>query len=873
MDRGNDDEDDDDLQCLEVITLDPDAVVFDDEEDGEEDDSPSLDRHAIELFSAVDDDDEDDEDVEYLIEQESSSGPSSLSSAAESPEPFPASRIFSDELELLLTNVDGDDTDPDLTVIPGPARAQTGGRRPYRKSMSLPMSPVGGARQRLDSFNFSEFLFSPLKMAQDGDTSALFEDDFNLLNYVDTDPGPVLMADDSPPEKKEKKLFVAPSPVEQTKPAVAVAPIAVEPKKTLSKGKCLDLLRSTHERQENLVKRCVAIDQNKRVAKNLFPAKSGAVAKKSFGRVATKKSSADASLKSDPNWSPDAGPTRRAAKSAAKSKEQKTNSGNSQGGSNNSARAAGLASGNSNLSELKRRFLANIPTPVAPKRRTAATPVVPAKVIRTDVPVLPLDHNYCSPVKRSQPLARTVRAAKSAILIEEAPPQQVKKEKSPAKLQLPVPVVVKAEPPARVKCEPLPVPVIAVKKEPVEVTAEPSAKRRTTINLEEYKRMRASSSAATVVAPLPKDYVDPISEAKEKALRMQERRKAARLKQEELRLNTTPLVPILPLAVMTGLVSEEVYRAQLSGEGRDGQTGRGSEDDAAQRHLPFDEIMIVSVGCNTRVSVRPDFQSTALLPQLAKSAITSNSLLSSIQDVVIKKAAPHSQAESFAPEQSPTQLSPGKPEGANEGVAAEATQSDHSAYHHGEDKIIMHLRKDRIRPSVASASCQTELTAEFPALKRLVAAVGNKRNYRRRSTSSCSSRSRSRSRSSSGSESDSGKSRSRSRSSSFSESSSSSCSESEDYYGRSTKRRRLYSNRSWSRSRSRSQSCRRSLSRERSRFRSRSPRSVWARDSRSRSRSRDSRPVSRVNNRNNNNSNSSARWKNIKQSPEERPKK
>lgn len=834
------------MQCLEVI-IDPDSGHFDNG-------PPSDIRAAVEFLAHEDDD----EDVAFIFEEieneeesrSSASSSMSHSSLAIIEHPYPTSHLFTDELEMLLTHVDGDDSDPGVAAISGPS-AQSG-RRLYRKSMSLPMSPAGGARERLDSYNFNEFLLSPLKMPLDVDPVSHFEDismrnDFNLITYVGNDALPQQQLQKEPPVK----VVAVQAPVISKKTA---------PKQVLSKGKCLDLLRATHERQENLVKRCVALDQQqqKRVTKNLFVTVTGnKLSSAKRGKAALKKQPAvDVSLKSDPNWSPSrdwedhSAPKRGSVKAASQkssssTKEQKTNSGNSQAATTNCATTTnrtGAGSGNSssNLNDIKRRFLANIPMVVAKsssavKRKAAEQKPQPVKLARFDLPVLPpvLDHNYCSPVKRSQPLAKVgTKPTKTAILIEKAPLK--KDQKSPKKT-----LQVTSQPPA-------------IKAVPSAVLVNP----KRTINLEDYKKMRnqGQGNNTNTINPslaVPKDYVDPISEAKEKALRMAERRKAARRKQDEIKLETPPLVPILPLAVMTGMISEEGYNAQLL------QDENGVEVDP-QKLLPFDEIMIVSVGCNTSVTIRPDYKSKALLSNLsnemrAKNPITSNSLLFSIQDVVTKKSAP---PPTFVAQKSPdtVQYSPGKPEGAKEG----AVNNDHTGYHHGEDKIIMHLRKDRIRAKTCTGSCQTEITPEFPELKRLP--VANKRHYRRRS------RSTSRSSSSSGSSSSGSDSEYDRESRSSSVVSGDLYSGSEDEFGR-AKRRRLYSNRSWSRSRSPSQNCRGSRSRYRSR--SRSPRRNWSRASVSKSRSRsrsDSRPTTTIRNRNTNNNNPN-RWRNINKSP------
>lgn len=952
-----------------MITIEPGDDCFE-EDDDDVSPSSSTHKHTFEatLFSNDDDDEDeeeyfdedDDPDMDIIYEDgipDEDSSRSSAGSAAYSKmvkmeeeaaaedvddelqfnhHPYPTARLFTDELELLLTNVDGNDSDPDVVVIPGPA-ADRPCRRMYRKSMSLPMSPVVGMRERLDSINFNEFLLSPIKLGglEHGDVD--FEDismrngDFNLLSFVGQDtealkespvkevePQPVVVVQREVP----RAVIVKQEEAEQVQAPLQPA----APAKSYSKGKCLQLLRATHQRQENMAKRCGAIDTQKMIAKKLFPSEREEtpmlpVVKKSVPKV-PRKSERD----SDPDWSPMpevSAPVARNELAAKKGTKQQQRAGASASqvvvsGSSSSVGAtkSHLVSGSSNLHDIKRRFLANIPL-VHCSKATANNAAVKRKQPQQHPQVmkvadLSFDHNYCSPVKRFQPIAKTaVRVTKSTILIDDAPlksPKKgasikmenvvVKEEKAPRTLENPG-----KQQPTPTAALPMQVKVKAAVAAPIPTVV---VKRRA-INLEDYKRLRSggeakkgdqtsnaknnvmkcvpgeakeddegdkssptgSASAASADSPTAmihssvaavavhedeKKYVDPISEAKNKALRMQERRRAARLKQEDIQLKA-PLVPILPLAVMTGLISEETYLAELnsSADSKAVAAIKGKDE----RLLPFDEIQVVSVGCNTNTTIRPDYQSTTLLSDLShqmrtKAPLQKNSLLFSIQDVVIKKTnAPHEQ-DAVSP--ATAEYSPGKPEGASEGTVA---ANDHTGYHHGEDKVIMHLRKDRIRPKTSSATVQTDFTAEFPELERWAPLVReskrNKRHYRRR---------RSPLSGSSDTDSDSYSDRSGS-SDEFSGDEESG----EDEFGRSSKRRRLYStSRPYSRSRSRSTSVRRS----RSRFTSRSP-CRRSRNSRSRSRSRSvSDTRSTVRNHNNVNLNNNRnRWRPKNPSPGE----
>lgn len=139
----------------------------------------------------------------------------------------------------------------------------------------------------------------------------------------------------------------------------------------------------------------------------------------------------------------------------------------------------------------------------------------------------------------------------------------------------------------------------------------------------------------------------------------------------------------------------------------------------------YEEIIIVSVGCGTDISI-PELsfgnkisiesnacksKETVLLSDIqttivkANSAIelgkiSSTSLISSIQNEILKKST-ETKAESAASKQPP-----------KAGNAQEETV-------HGENKVIMHLRKDRIRPRTATIAIQTEPYFQFPPLERL----------------------------------------------------------------------------------------------------------------------------------------------------------
>lgn len=140
----------------------------------------------------------------------------------------------------------------------------------------------------------------------------------------------------------------------------------------------------------------------------------------------------------------------------------------------------------------------------------------------------------------------------------------------------------------------------------------------------------------------------------------------------------------------------------------------------------YEEIVLVSSGCNTDCSILPSAESKngggkTLLNDIMKenkddqSLTSSMSLFSSIQAVVVQGSRAHN----------------------------EQSRDNEKKEEHGEDKIIMHLSKNRLKPFLCSISVQTDYHPLFPPLL-LSASIINKssRNYRRKV-----SRSRSRSRS------------------------------------------------------------------------------------------------------------------------------
>lgn len=134
----------------------------------------------------------------------------------------------------------------------------------------------------------------------------------------------------------------------------------------------------------------------------------------------------------------------------------------------------------------------------------------------------------------------------------------------------------------------------------------------------------------------------------------------------------------------------------------------------------YEEIIIVSMGCNTNISIpakvcsktdRTDGKSLLLSniqstiekvsAKTEMMKISSCSLISSIQDVICKKATSEMTVKQ------------------GDETKSKADKENTNEAEHGENKVIMHLRKDRVRPQTVTISVQTEPYFQFPPLERL----------------------------------------------------------------------------------------------------------------------------------------------------------
>ncbi|EDW16717.2 uncharacterized protein LOC6575242 [Drosophila mojavensis] len=225
---------------------------------------------------------------------------------------------------------------------------------------------------------------------------------------------------------------------------------------------------------------------------------------------------------------------------------------------------------------------------------------------------------------------------------------------------------------------------------------------------------------------------DPITVAKNKVLRMLEMKRAQQLKIIDSRVSAkvprvTKLPPLKDIIKDTNCMETE------------------PETDAApttqavassKLQADYEEIIIVSVSCNTDITIPPHQASVALRDNktttassrsLLKSSVLlynisngndackdmTNSLIASIQSEVVKQT----NCEALVTT-----------------TVATAEAADKNGQH-GEDMVIMHLPKNRVRKRMVSMATQTDLQPEFPLLTLPTARQSRdrtRRSYRKR---------------------------------------------------------------------------------------------------------------------------------------------
>ncbi|EDX11605.1 uncharacterized protein LOC6726691 [Drosophila simulans] len=218
--------------------------------------------------------------------------------------------------------------------------------------------------------------------------------------------------------------------------------------------------------------------------------------------------------------------------------------------------------------------------------------------------------------------------------------------------------------------------------------------------------------------------MDPITMAKNKVLRMLEMKRAQQLKIIDSRVSAkvprvTKLPPLKDIVKDTYCMETEDPSKEIAPLSN-------------KLHPDYEEIIIVSASCNTDITIPPNQLSKASPRSLLKSSVLlynisngqdanknmSNSLIASIQSEVVRQT-------------SNTTLS---------AIQSNATKDMSSAdknCQHGEDMVIMHLPKDRVRKTLVSIATQTDLQPEFPLLTlppKRQSRERTRRNYRKRRT-------------------------------------------------------------------------------------------------------------------------------------------
>ncbi|KAH8247718.1 hypothetical protein KR038_009123 [Drosophila bunnanda] len=254
---------------------------------------------------------------------------------------------------------------------------------------------------------------------------------------------------------------------------------------------------------------------------------------------------------------------------------------------------------------------------------------------------------------------------------------------------------------------PLPSPIPAVK-------STPSPQKAVIANI--VSSLKCPSKEANSVP------MDPITVAKNKVLRMLEMKRAQQLKIIDSRVSAkVPRVTKLP--PLKDIV-KDTYCMEVDPE------PETPTQQSNKLHPDYEEIIIVSVSCNTDITIPPNQLSKASPRSLLKSSVLlynisngqdanknmSNSLIASIQSEVVRQTSCSALA-SLAQNSAATQASTDK------------------NVQHGEDMVIMHLPKDRVRKTLVSMATQTDLQPEFPLMALPTVRKSRertRRNYRKR---------------------------------------------------------------------------------------------------------------------------------------------
>ncbi|KAG5673317.1 hypothetical protein PVAND_003377 [Polypedilum vanderplanki] len=156
----------------------------------------------------------------------------------------------------------------------------------------------------------------------------------------------------------------------------------------------------------------------------------------------------------------------------------------------------------------------------------------------------------------------------------------------------------------------------------------------------------------------------------------------------------------------------------------------------------YEEIVLISMECNTDISISPQENDEQLETKAPAKFLTN--IVNTIKKDEYAKTLLSSSTTLFS---SINAVVHEKCNSLNEATIENSSSRKNSE--HGENKIIMHLRKDRIRPKCSSFAMQTENSPLFPPLLLspdiIFNRIKNVRNFRRKSRTRSRSRSRSRS--------------------------------------------------------------------------------------------------------------------------------
>lgn len=212
--------------------------------------------------------------------------------------------------------------------------------------------------------------------------------------------------------------------------------------------------------------------------------------------------------------------------------------------------------------------------------------------------------------------------------------------------------------------------------------------------------------------------IDPITAAKNKVLRMLEMKRAQQLKIIDSRV-TAKVPRVTKLPPLKDIV-KDTYCMETEPETELANPQANIKIEAKRKvQADYEEIIIVSTSCNTDITIPPsqasialrDIKTTPSSRSLLKSSVLlynisngseagkdiTNSLIASIQSEVVR------QTNCVAL-------------GTNTATGTITTVPEDKNLPHGEDMVIMHLAKNRIRKRMVSMGTQTDLQPEFPLL-------------------------------------------------------------------------------------------------------------------------------------------------------------